>query len=135
MRARDVLPGIKVEVAPERARTTLPRMDVAVFAGFAARGPCHVPIAVSSTAQFEATFGSDCGLAFDKASGERIKANLASSVRFFFANGGRRCWVIRIASTGELIAAATSVGAMIAAPPASPGIFPMTGLLARLPAA
>src|SRR4051812_20789152 len=135
MRVREVLPGINVEVAPERARATLPRMDVAVFAGIAARGPCHVPIAVSSADQFEATFGRDCALAFDQVLGKRIEANLAPSVRSFFANGGRRCWVVRIASTEDLVTAAQSVGATIGAPPASAGIFPMTGLLARLPSA
>jgi len=49
----DALPGIRVDIAPAPVAEALPRMDVAVFAGFAERGPCHRAIALSSAAAYE----------------------------------------------------------------------------------
>lgn len=93
------LPGISIEpVLPERP-SALPRMDVALFAGFAARGPCNIAIAVDSVAAYEACFGGDLPLARDPESRETLYANLPTAVRGFFANGGRRCWVVRLART------------------------------------
>ena len=57
MFAGDALPGIRVDVAPAPVAEALPRMDVAVFAGFAERGPCHRAIALSSVAAYETVFG------------------------------------------------------------------------------
>ncbi|HEX2078382.1 MAG TPA: hypothetical protein VHG08_11755 [Longimicrobium sp.] len=91
------LPGIRVDAAPPPAAEALPRMDVAVFAGFAATGPLHLPVVVESVTQYAAVFGPDARLAWDAARGERVQAYLGPAVRAFFANGGRRCWVIRVA--------------------------------------
>src|SRR5438105_6572014 len=91
------LPGIRVNVAPPPAPEALPRMDVAVFVGFASRGPLHVPVVTESTAQYAAVFGSDAPLVWDAERGEQVYAYLGPAVRAFFANGGRRCWVIRVA--------------------------------------
>lgn len=91
------LPGIDVGVAPPPAVEALPRMDVAVFVGFASTGPVHTPVVVESVAQFAAVFGADAPLAWDQARGRRVSAYLGPAVRAFFANGGRRCWIVRAA--------------------------------------
>lgn len=91
------LPGIQVDVAPPPAAEALPRMDVAVFVGFASTGPLHLPVAIESPSQYATVFGADARLAWDARRGERVVAHLGPSVRAFFANGGRRCWVIRVA--------------------------------------
>ncbi|HEY6232230.1 MAG TPA: hypothetical protein VIW64_13300, partial [Pyrinomonadaceae bacterium] len=71
--------------------------DIAVFIGFAASGPLQTPVAIESEAQFEALFGRDAPLAWDVVRGEQVYAYLGPAVRAFFRNGGRRCWVIRVA--------------------------------------
>src|SRR5215218_7086647 len=93
------LPGIEVDAAPPPPAEALPRMDVAVLVGFASAGPLHVPVAVESVTQFAAVFGPDAPLAWDAARGVRARAYLGPAVRAFFANGGRRCWVVRVART------------------------------------
>jgi len=135
MYAGDALPGLRVEIAPAPAPEALERMDVAVFAGFAERGPCHVAIPISSVAAYAALFGGDCPLAWDGQAGERLSGNLGPSVRAFFSNGGTRCWVIRVAET-EVLAAARAAETGAADPgsrPAVAGRFPMTGLLRAMP--
>lgn len=77
-------------------------MDVAVFVGLAARGPVHRPVAVDSMARYQSIFGGDLALAFDLDRGEPVHAHLGSTVRGFFANGGRRCWIIRVTRTADL---------------------------------
>jgi phage tail sheath protein FI len=66
------------------------RTDIAAFAGLAPRGPIATPVAVESWRQFEAHFG-----------GFLAGAHLPCTVRAFFENGGRRCWVVRVASVAE----------------------------------
>jgi len=63
------------------------RTDVAGFAGIAQRGLVDTPVPVESTRQFEAQFGGFTGGGF-----------LAYTVRAFFENGGKRCWIVRVAS-------------------------------------
>ena len=96
-RATRTLPGFRFETKAPPLAESLPRMDVAVFVGFAASGPLQTPVALESEAQFEAIFGEDAPLAWDVERGEQIYAYLAPAVRSFFRNGGRRCWVIRVA--------------------------------------
>lgn len=135
MFAGDALPGIRVDIAPAPVAEALPRMDMAVFAGFAERGPCHVAIALSSVAAYTAVFGGDCPLAWDEESGRQLIGNVAATVRAFFSNGGTRCWAIRLAETEEL-AAVRALGTGAPDPgsrPAASGSFPLTGLLRRLP--
>lgn len=91
------LPGIRFESRAAQLPETLPRMDIAAFIGFAASGPLHVPVAVEDPAQFHAIFGDSLALAWDAQRGEIMRARLASAVNAFFANGGRRCWVVRVA--------------------------------------
>lgn len=102
MPAPSPLPGIRIDVAPPPLAEVLPRMDVAVFVGFAATGPTHTPVVIEDIAQYTAVFGRDIPLAWDAERNERVVAHLGSAVRGFFSNGGRRCWVIRVARTAEL---------------------------------
>ncbi|MCP4925667.1 MAG: phage tail sheath family protein [Gammaproteobacteria bacterium] len=63
------------------------RSDVPAFIGIAEKGPLDTPVPVESFRQFQAYFGNFIGAGY-----------LAYSVRAFFDNGGRRCWVVRVAS-------------------------------------
>ncbi|MDT5267889.1 MAG: hypothetical protein QOH49_75 [Acidobacteriota bacterium] len=91
------LPGVRFEVQAPPLAESLPRMDVAVFVGFAASGPVDQPVAVADGVQFDAIFGEDAPLATDVERGEVARGYLAPAVRSFFRNGGRRCWVVRVA--------------------------------------
>ena len=122
------LPGIYVDRVDPPAPEGLPRMDVAVFVGLAASGPVHRAVALESVAAFEAVFGGDVPLAFDPGRGETIVSNLARSVRGFFSNGGRRCWVVRVAMTSAL---ADLWGAADGG--ATRSSFALSGILARAP--
>lgn len=110
-RAPRRLPGVRFAAAPPPV-DPLPRMDVAAFVGFAARGPLHVPVAVESAAEVAAVFGDDATVAWDPARGEAVVAHLGPALRAFFRNGGRRAWVIRVAGPGG-----------------SANTFPVSGLL------
>jgi len=131
----DRLPGIFVEPVAPAGRSVLPPMDIAGFAGFAERGPCNRAIAIDSVAAFEACFGGEALLA-RRGEGDRwSRAALAATVSAFFANGGRRCWVVRLARTPA------SEAAWAAATGRSPGnsgvaragLFPLDGILWRVP--
>ena len=124
------LPGIQVDVAPPPPVEALPRMDVAVFVGFAATGPLHRPVAVESPSQFAAVFGGDAPLAWDARRGTRLFAHLGPSVRAFFANGGRRCWVVRVAHSAASVALRSQDATLDAARAATANIFPVPGMLA-----
>jgi len=91
------MPGFRFEVQAPLLRETLPRMDIAVFVGFAASGPLHTPVPVEDIAHFTAIFGADLALAWDAQQGTPVTAYLAPTVQAFFRNGGRRCWVVRVA--------------------------------------
>ncbi|MCA1613125.1 MAG: hypothetical protein LC800_03005, partial [Acidobacteria bacterium] len=91
------LPGFRFEAESPPLSEWLPRMDVACFVGFAASGPLDVPVAVESAAHFEAVFGREARLAWDARAGRQSRAQLAPVVRAFFENGGRRCWIVRVA--------------------------------------
>lgn len=97
-RAPHRLPGIRFEFQAPPPTDVLPRMDVAVFIGFAESGPLHMPVVVEDVAQFTATFGNNVPLAWDQQRGEQVYASLAPVVRSFFHNGGQRCWIVRVAS-------------------------------------
>lgn len=82
-------PGVYYErVDSGAAAVSLLRTDIAGFVGMAARGPLHIPMPVQSWRQFQAYFGDCIGGGY-----------LAYAVRAFFENGGRRAWVVRIASS------------------------------------
>jgi hypothetical protein len=94
------LPGFRFEAQNAPVDEALPRMDVALLVGFAASGPIDVPVAVEQIAEFTEIFGADLPLAWDLRRGEQVYGHLAPSVRTFFNNGGRRCWIVRVAGAG-----------------------------------
>ena len=96
-RAPRRLPGFQFETQAPPLPEVLPRMDIAVFVGFAASGPLQTPVAIESEPQFTAIFGEDAPLAWDLERGEEVHAHLGPAVRAFFRNGGQRCWIIRVA--------------------------------------
>lgn len=91
------LPGIQFEVVAPPANEALVRMDIAAFVGFAASGPLHLAVMVEDIARFQEIFGDDLVLAGGADANQVVYACLPSAVRAFFRNGGRRCWVIRVA--------------------------------------
>jgi phage tail sheath protein FI len=81
-------PGAYIEWWDATAPAIQPlRTDITGFIGLAQRGPLNTPVPVGSVKQFEAHFGSFIGGGF-----------LAYAVRGFFENGGRRCWIARVAA-------------------------------------
>src|SRR5262247_1133251 len=101
VRERRRLPGFRFETLAPSLGEALPRMDIAVFVGFAASGPLHVPVAIEDVGQFTAIFGSDFPLVWDSEHHRMVYAYLAPAVRSFFLNRGRRVWVIRIAGEAQ----------------------------------
>jgi len=97
------LPGVRFRAEPPGADLALPRMDVAAFVGFAAAGPVGVPVAVEDAARFRDLFGGDPPLAWNAETGRVETAHLGAAVEDFFRNGGRRCWVVRVAGEGSRI--------------------------------
>jgi hypothetical protein len=97
-------------------------MDVAVFIGFAASGPINTPVPIQSVAEFVQVFGEDAPLAWDPARGEQVYAYLAPTVRAFLLNGGRRCWIVRVASIQDDSNSPPKV------PPAQSNYFPLPGI-------
>jgi hypothetical protein len=91
------LPGVRFVAEPPVPEERLPRMDVAVIVGFAASGPLDTPVAVEDAAEFAGVFGEDLPIAWDSERNELVHAYLAPAVRAFFRNGGRRCWIVRVA--------------------------------------
>ena len=89
------LPGIYFLPSDVPSTTDLPPLDVAAFVGFAERGPLHTPVAIEDVDVYEAIFGGDLALARDD--GNDVYACLPTAVSAFFANGGRRCYVVRVA--------------------------------------
>ena len=53
------LAGIRFEDKTPEPPEKLPRMDIAVFAGFASAGPLHRPVAIEDAAHFSDVFGED----------------------------------------------------------------------------
>ena len=93
------------------------RTDIAGFVGITLQGPLDVPVPVQSWRQFQANFGDVTAVGF-----------LAYAVRAFFANGGRKCWVVRVAppeAAGALAVLNAKAGAQpvwkVAA--SSPGVW------------
>ena len=128
MYARYRIPGIRFDAEVPSPAQGLPRMDVAVFVGFAASGPMHRPVLVDDVAMFASVFGGRLPLAHDGERGGAGSAALAPAVRAFFSNGGKRCWVIRVAWTKALRKAWSVPTSNM--PVASARRFALPGLLA-----
>jgi hypothetical protein len=103
------LPGLRFVTQPPASPDVLPRMDIACFAGFAAGGPFHTPVAIEDAAQLTAVFGEDLALALDPETNELAYAQLVPATRAFLAGGGRRCWVVRVGEDEGLRALALPV--------------------------
>jgi hypothetical protein len=67
--------------------------STAAFAGMAGRGPTDTPTLVRSWGEFVQIFGS--------ADAALRRPYLAPSVQAFFAGGGRRCYVVRVAGAED----------------------------------
>lgn len=76
-------PGLYEEIVPA-VRPRLVRLDTAAFVGLAERGPVNTAVPLGSIAEFRAVFGRPVGGML-----------LPEAVNAFFANGGRRCLVVR----------------------------------------
>lgn len=80
-------PGVYFEwLDAARGRLTAIRTDIAAFVGLSERGPLHEAWPVESWRQFQTLFGDLTGSAY-----------LGYCVKAFFENGGRRCYVVRVA--------------------------------------
>lgn len=82
-------PGVYFEfrdVAPPVIRGI--RTDITGFVGLAERGPLNEPVRIESWRQFQSQFGSFVPYSY-----------LAYAVKGFFENGGRTCFIVRIAGT------------------------------------
>lgn len=80
-------PGVYFEWLDARDRAIVPlRTDIAGFVGITERGPIHRPVRIESWTQFVSVFGRQIPQAY-----------LAYAVEGFFANGGRACWIVRVA--------------------------------------
>lgn len=111
------VPGVHFLPPPGAAASPLPRLDVAAFVGFAERGPLNLPVAIEDPGSFSAVFGGDLPVAVERgtrlegispppgpagraeqgANGRVVYAHLPRAVEAFFANGGLRCYVVRVA--------------------------------------
>lgn len=99
MLTRYSTPGVYVErFDADPQRLGVRRTDIAGFLGVAERGPLHVPIRVESVRQFTSVFGGPLRFSY-----------LAYAVAGFFANGGRRCWVVRVADPAAARAASRQI--------------------------
>ncbi len=91
-------PGVYYQTVDAGAPPVTPlRTDIAGFVGIAERGPIDLPVPVESWRQFASWFGGFSGAGY-----------LAYAVRAFLENGGRRCWVVRVASRDAAAGAVAS---------------------------
>ncbi|KQW48937.1 hypothetical protein ASC77_09475 [Nocardioides sp. Root1257] len=94
---RGRLPGVATDPTLPPVEQPV-RLDVAGFVGLAERGPLDLPVAVEDELAYAAVFGGDLLVAQEE--GVPVRAQLPDAVRAFFANGGRRCHVVRVAGPG-----------------------------------
>jgi Bacteriophage tail sheath protein len=91
-------PGVYFERRTTPPRIPSVRTDVAAFVGLAERGPLRMPARVRSWEEFRSTFGGFVSYGY-----------LAYAVRAFFENGGRVCYIVRVAAPEAAAATATVV--------------------------
>jgi hypothetical protein len=91
---RGRLPGVATDPTLPPVEQPI-RLDVAGLVGLAERGPLDLPVAVEDELEYAAVFGGDLLVAQEE--GVPVRAQLPDAVRAFFANGGRRCHVVRVA--------------------------------------
>ncbi|MBS1912590.1 MAG: phage tail sheath family protein [Bacteroidetes bacterium] len=81
-------PGVYFELRDPAPSVRGVRTDIAGFAGIAERGPIGMPVRIESFRQFQAWYGSFATYGY-----------LAYALKGFFENGGRTCYVVRVAGT------------------------------------
>ena len=91
-------PGVYFLQPPRIPSSRLPPLDVASFVGFAERGPLNIPVPVEDPTAYREIFGGRLAVARESG-GQIVYAYLTDAVTSFFANGGRRCYVVRIAGS------------------------------------
>jgi phage tail sheath protein FI len=92
-------PGVYFEtVDVSREAIAAIRTDIAAFVGISERGPLNTPVRVNSWKQFLSSFGSFIAQGY-----------LAYAVKAFFENGGRTCYVVRVAATPDAAADTNAV--------------------------
>lgn len=93
-------PGVYVEEIPGGVRAIEGvETSIALFAGWTPRGPANVALKVSGFADFEREFG-----------GLDARSLLGYAVQQFFANGGSKAWIMRIAGASGRALAANGAG-------------------------
>lgn len=103
MFATDQAPGVYYQAVDAGSPPVTPlRTDIAAFVGIAERGPVDVPVPVESWQQFVSWFGGCTPVGY-----------LALAVRGFLENGGRRCWVVRVASDDPFTGRASSMTTLV----------------------
>ncbi len=121
-------PGVYTERARSIEQASPRRTDVAGFVGLAERGPLHSPRRLTGWREFRQTFG-----------GFLSYSNLAYAVRGFFENGGRACWVVRVADGRAARSASVQIpdefgGPALRAIASSPGTWAQGLEISLLPA-
>ena len=97
------LPGVYIETVPPPRADILPRMDVAAFVGFASSGPIDRPVPIEDLSRFRDIFGPDLLIARDTERELDQFCLLGPAVESFFANGGQRAFVVRVANPSEAV--------------------------------
>ena len=96
-------PGVYIEEIPSGVRTiTGVATSVAAFIGWAPKGPTTGAELILSWSDFERKFG-----------GMDARSLLGYAVSHFFANGGQRAYIVRLAATGSIIPADDATAASV----------------------
>jgi phage tail sheath protein FI len=112
-------PGVRFEWIDVQPPVLPVRTDITGFVGVAERGPLHTPVKIESWAQFTGNFGSHIPQAY-----------LAYAVQGFFENGGRTCWIVRVADPDRARPSAIDCGELMSS---GEGVFPSFRLVAKSP--
>jgi hypothetical protein len=97
-------PGVYIEEVPSGVRTiTGVATSIALFIGWAARGPTDRAVRLASFADFVRVYGSGDPTGLDS------RALLGYAVRHFYSNGGADAYVLRIADD-DAVTATSAIG-------------------------
>jgi len=87
-------PGVYIEEIPSGVHAiTGVATSVAAFIDYFSRGPTNKPVHIFSMADFDREFG-----------GLDPKSEGSYAVQQFFLNGGTEAWVVRVVTTGDIVA-------------------------------
>lgn len=93
------LPGVYFLPPARNQSLDLPPMDCAAFVGFAERGALNTPLLIEEFPAYQRIFGEPFTVG-QTPEGDSISSRLPETVATFFANGGKRCYVVRVAGAG-----------------------------------